>query len=234
MKKNIINIIKLLFCILVFLYVGDFYRLFLKVFNIKVLTNKGEVISQFILSLLLFILLLLLYNKTFKKDYNRFKKNYTNNLYIIIRLFLIFIVLKYFTGMLSSVIMVLLGYDVSYITSVNQELILAYVKANPILMIISSSFIAPFYEEGLFRLGFKKVFNNKWLFIIISGSLFGFLHVFPLNGLPLIVGLVQSILYVIMGMVLSYIYYKYDNIYMSIGVHFLNNLLSMLIIIKMI
>ena len=46
-------------------------------------------------------------------------------------------------------------------------------------MFISTSILAPIYEEILFRLGFKKCINNKLMFIIISGTLFGLIHIFP-------------------------------------------------------
>ena len=109
--------------------------------------------------------------------------------------------------------MTVLNFDTSSMTSVNQNLIEIYVKTSPFLMVVSTAFLAPFYEEVLFRLGINKVLNNKCLFIVISGMIFGLLHVFPLEeGVTLALGMMQSITYVTMGIFLSYTYYKTNNI----------------------
>ena len=76
--------------------------------------------------------------------------------------------------------------------------------------------------------------TNKYLYIIISGTLFGLLHIFPLSdGITLILGIIQSISYVVMGIYFSYIYYKTDNIFISMGLHLLNNLLSVIMMLNM-
>ena len=52
------------------------------------------------------------------------------------------------------------------------------------------------------------------LFVLISGFIFGIMHVFPLeNGMPLVLGVVQSISYITMGIFLAHIYNKTDNIF---------------------
>ena len=236
MKNRIVDILKILICFVFFFSIGNVSNLILKMFNLSTntLSNKGVVICQFVVSLIIFILVLCLYYKKYKDDYINFKKDIKKNITYIIKMFVIFMLIKYLISILSVFILMIFGYDTTSMTSVNQELIEAYVKASPILMLISTAILAPFYEEGIFRLGMKKVIKNKWLFIIISGLIFGLLHIFPLDeGITLAIGLIQSITYVTMGMVLGYVYYKTDNIYMSIGLHFLNNFLSVLVMIKL-
>ena len=78
--------------------------------------------------------------------------------------------------------------------------------------------------------------SGNWgiLFVLVSGFTFGLMHVFPLNeGVDLLLGLIQSISYVTMGLFLAYYYQKTNNIFSSIGLHFLNNFLSVLIMINM-
>lgn len=235
-KDKIYNILKLLICIVFFFSISNIASFILSIFNINKdnLSNFSIVLYQFIVSLLLFILLLVLYYKTYKKDFKSFKKNLKENIIKIIKLFIIFMIFKYVIGIISSFIMILCGYGTSDFMSTNQKMIIDYVKASPILMVLSVSLFGPFYEEGIFRLAFKKVINNKWLYIIISGSLFGLLHIFPLDeGVTLSLGIIQSISYVTMGMFFSYIYYKTDNIFISVGLHILNNLLSVIAIIGM-
>ena len=104
------------------------------------------------------------------------------------------------------------------------------VSAEPLLMIINTCILAPFVEEGIFRLSIRKVFNNKYLFILVSGLIFRFMHIFP-TELPLYVALIESLNYVTMGLLLAYIYNETDNIYVVVIIHALNNLLSMLMIL---
>lgn len=236
MKEKIYNLLKLLLCFIFFFCIGDIFSYVLGIFGIDVtkFSNKVLVIYQFIMSFIIFIVLFFTYKKTIKKDYESFRKEKNKNITYIIKMFVIFMIVKYLVSFISVLIMTLLNFDTSSMTSVNQNLIESYVKASPILMLISTAIFAPFYEEVLFRLGFKKVFKNKYIFVILSGMIFGLMHVFPLeDGIPLMLGIMQSITYVTMGIFLSYVYYKMDNIFISIGIHFLNNLLSVLAMINM-
>ena len=237
MREKIYEILKLLLCFIFFFCIGDLttYVLNLLGINIDLLSNKGLVIYQFVMSLVIFAIMFIAYNKYIKKDFYSFKKNINKNITYIIKMFVIFMIVKYIVSFISVFIMMLLKFDTSSMTSVNQNLIETYVKASPFLMVISTAILAPFYEEVLFRLGIKKVLKNKFLFVFISGMIFGLMHVFPLEkGISLTLGLTQSITYVTMGMFLSYSYYKTDNIFISVGIHFLNNLLSVLAMINMI
>lgn len=235
-KDKIYNILKLLLCLVFFFSISNITSFILKIFNIdkNSIGIYGNTLYQFIVSLILFILLLILYRDTIKKDYKDFKKNIKNNIIYIIKMFIIFVIVKYLISIISTIIMMMLGIDTNNIISTNQSVLEDYIKVAPILMFISVSILGPFYEEGIFRLAFKKVISNKWLYIIISGSLFGLLHIFPLSeGVTLLVGIIQSISYVTMGIFFSYIYYKKDNIFFTIGLHFLNNFISILVMLKM-
>ena len=237
MREKIYLLLKLLLCFIFFFFIGDIATYILKLFdiNIELLSDKALVIYQFIMSLIMFVVLFIVYRKSIKNDFKEFRQDINKNIVYIIKMFLIFIVVKYIVSFISALIMMALKYDISSITSVNQTLIESYVKASPVLMVISTAILAPIYEEILFRLGIKKVLKNKYFFIVISGMVFGLMHVFPLDdGITLVLGIIQSITYVTMGMFLSYSYYKTDNIFTSIGIHFLNNLLSILAMINMI
>ena len=233
-KNRIYNILKLLICLVFFFSLNDISSLILKLLNINSLSNKENVILQFILSLVLVLFTTILYINTIKKDYKKLKNNLSKNISLTIKYFIIFTILKYSVSFLSVIILTIFKYDTTNIISNNQNLIQEYIKASPILMFISVSFLGPYYEEILFRLSFKKVITNKYLYIIISGTLFGLLHIFPLSdGITLILGIIQSISYVVMGIYFSYIYYKTDNIFISMGLHLLNNLLSVIMMLNM-
>lgn len=236
MREKIFSILKLFVSLLLFFCVGIISTFILKLFGINIdnLSSKYLVIYQSIISLLMFIILFILYRKEIKEDFKKFIKNIGSNIISIIKLFIIFMIVKYIVSFISILIISLLGMDIESITSVNQNIIIDYVKVSPILMVVTTSIFAPLYEETLFRLGFKKVLNKGILFIIISGLVFGLLHIFPLeDGVTLTLGIIQSISYVTMGIFLSYVYNKTDNIFISIGIHFLNNFISILTMINM-
>ena len=47
----------------------------------------------------------------------------------------------------------------------------------PAVMLLNAGILDPFNEEMTFRKAFRNVFNNKWIFALTSGLVFGFLHV---------------------------------------------------------
>lgn len=235
-KDKIYDIVRLLTCLVFFFSIGSLTNLIFKVFNFDKnnMNVFDNVLYSFVVSLFLFILLFFMYKDTIKKDFYIFRNNKKTYINYTVKMFIIFIIVKYFVGIICSLIMNFMGIDSTYMVSNNQNLIEQYVKNAPILMFISVSILGPFYEECIFRLGFRKVIDNKFAYIIISGTLFGILHVFPLNeGVTLPIGLIQSVSYVVMGCFFSYIYYKNNNIFISIILHFLNNFISVLLMLKM-
>ena len=236
MDKKFKDIFKLVICLICFFGSGYLLRFILKLVGISI--NKLNIgwmmFIELILALLISGVVVVIYFKDLKNDYKDFKKKLDKNITYIIKMFIIFMLVKYAVSVLSALIIMVLGYDIESITSVNQSTIENYVKMYPWLMVFTTSVLAPLYEETLFRLGFKKVFKNKILFVLISGFVFGIMHIFPLrDDVDLMLGLTQSISYVTMGIFLAYSYQRTNNIFTSIGIHFLNNFLSVLIMINM-
>ena len=166
----------------------------------------------------------LLYHRSLKKDLNSFKLNYKDYMNKICVYFAVFLGLKICFALVSGILSALLGVPIS--SSENQNIIDIITNNAPVMMLISTSILAPFVEESIFRLGLRSVIKEKYLFIAISGLVFGFMHIFP-TELPLYVALIQSIVYVAMGICLAYMYTETDNIWITIIIHALNNFLSM-------
>lgn len=108
--------------------------------------------------------------------------------------------------------------------SANQELINEMFTKNLISTFILSVLYAPLIEELIFRLGISKLIKNKWLFIIISGLLFGSLHM--IDKLSSAMDILYIIQYSALGICLAYFYKKTNNILVSIGIHFIQNFLA--------
>lgn len=230
MKDNVKNIIKLIISFVLFFNLSLVIACIFKLVGINYSDFNYidyACLNTFI-ELIMFVVVLLFYKKYLKKDLVLFKLNKKDYIKKIISYFLIFLIVKYGVALFSSLLLVMLGSDL--VTSENQEAVVNLAKKLPFMMMISTSLLAPFVEEGIFRLGIKKVINNKYLFILVSGLIFGFMHIFP-TELPLYVALIESLNYVTMGLLLAYIYNETDNIYVVVIIHALNNLLSMLMIL---
>ena len=230
MKDNVKNIFKLIISFVLFFNLSLVIACIFKLVGINYSDFNYidyACLNTFI-ELIMFVVVLLFYKKYLKKDLVLFKLNKKDYIKKIISYFLIFLVVKYGVALFSSLLLVMLGSDL--VTSENQETVVTLAKTLPFMMMISTSLLAPFVEEGIFRLGIKKVINNKYLFILVSGLIFGFMHIFP-TELPLYVALIESLNYVTMGLLLAYIYNETDNIYVVVIIHALNNLLSMLMIL---
>lgn len=230
MKDNVKNIFKLIISFVLFfnLSLVIVYIFKLVGINYSDFNYIDYACLNTFIELIMFVVVILFYKKYLKKDLVLFKLNKKDYIKKIISYFLIFLVVKYGIALFSSLLLVMLGSDL--VTSENQEAVVNLAKTLPFMMMISTSLLAPFVEEGIFRLGIRKVINNKYLFILVSGLIFGFMHIFP-TELPIYVALIESLNYVTMGLLLAYIYNETDNIYVVVIIHALNNLLSMLMIL---
>ena len=230
MKDNVKNIFKLIISFVLFFNLSLVIAYIFKLvgINFSDFNYIDYACLNTFIELIMFVVVLLFYKKYLKKDLVLFKLNKKDYIKKIISYFLIFLIVKYGVALFSSLLLVMLGSDL--VTSENQKTVVTLAKTLPFMMMISTSLLAPFVEEGIFRLGIKKVINNKYLFILVSGLIFGFMHIFP-TELPLYVALIESLNYVTMGLLLAYIYNETDNIYVVVIIHALNNLLSMLMIL---
>ena len=104
----------------------------------------------------------------------------------------------------------------------NEESIRLLINKIPLYMAFSSIIYAPFIEEIIFRKTIKNVIKNKYIFIIISGFVFGIVHVTNYKDLSEIL---MSIPYIIMGIDFAYIYYKTNNIFTTMTFHLCHNLI---------
>ena len=103
----------------------------------------------------------------------------------------------------------------------NEQNIREMFNSTPIYIFFSAVIYAPLMEELTFRLSIRKIFSNRWLFIIISGLLFGSLHV--LTSFNDITDLLYIIPYSAPGFAFAYMLDKYDNICVPISFHLIHN-----------
>ena len=163
---------------------------------------------------------LLVDKESFRADKQDFKKNKKQYLVqIVIGFFMVYAAL-----LVANLILQILGV---LGTSENEMAIQRLFTDDPLqlgMLFLLLCVFTPIVEEVVFR---KIIYNffeprtNYKVAIAATGIIFGLMHVLAYRDF------VQSIPYILMGLTFGYIYYKANkNIYVTIGVHFLNNLLS--------
>ena len=114
-------------------------------------------------------------------------------------------------------------------TSNNQQTINSMFEKLPFFMLLLTTLYAPLTEEIVFRLSFSKLIHNKRIFIIVSGVLFGILHV--IDDFTSISQLLYVFQYSALGICLAKAYYDTKNIFVSISIHFIQNFIAALLVL---
>lgn len=211
--------------ITIFLYfILDFFTLLpLYIINIDI-NNLSIAFETFYLltyNLITFIIIFMIYNKEISNDFKNFNlKNFFKKYF---KFWIILLTLMIISNLLIQII-----YPGS--SAANEDNFRSIFKIAPIYSFISACLFAPFKEEMVFRMSFKKIFKNKYLFIFISSIAFGLLHViFSSNNYYDYLYLLP---YFTSGIILSYVYYESDNIFTSLSIHFIHN--TVLLILQII
>ena len=102
----------------------------------------------------------------------------------------------------------------------NEESVQNLIGTLPYLSLLITSVLAPFIEEMIFRKNLQDCFHNKTLFMIISGLLFGLVHVMGASN-PLEYLLIIS--YGSVGLFFAKTLNETDNIYCTIMMHAFHN-----------
>jgi len=179
-------------------------------------TKTLDVFTIFLLSIILFFL--------FKNDMiSQFKAIKKQKAKVFIRYLIIFLFANFLVYIINNILYSSLN-DIATNEANNQISVLT----NPYLSFISICLLAPFYEEILFRLNFKNLFKNKWIFITFTGIFFASLHLLSAQSISEILYIIP---YSILGITLSYIYKDSNIIYNSILIHALNNIIQFIIIL---
>ena len=181
--------------------------------NYVELPSYIKIIYSLTTELFMIFLIFLIYDKEFKKAFQDLKKNhltyFNQNL-------------KYY--IIGLIVMVVSNLLISYLgggLSTNETTVRNEFNTFPIYTFISAAILAPILEESVFRLGFRSIIENDFLFITISSLVFGGLHLIntPLNKLFFL----YLISYCSCGVSFAYMLKKTNNIFVSMFFHFMHN-----------
>lgn len=201
-----------------------FFYLFTSTFITEILSSLGinydklstplKSTCLIIYQILMTLVIVYIYKKTIITDFKVFIKNNIKYFKEYIKYWFLMLIL-----MISSNLIVTF-FTTTDIAN-NQETIIETLKVAPIYTFILTVFVAPILEELVFRLSFRKIFSNNILFILLSGLVFGSMHV--IGTCQHLIDLLFIIPYSIPGFIFAYVYTKSKNICVPISLHFIHN-----------
>ena len=178
------------------------------------------VMGKYIILILFFILY---YHKYLKEKWIDFIKNFKKYFKIAGSDWLKGFLIMYISNI---IIMNIIGSS-----GTNEENVQLLIHKVPLFAFLLTTIFAPIVEELIFRLNLSDCFKNKKLFMIISGLLFGFVHVM---GTSNYLDYLLIIPYGALGYSFAHTLNKIDNIYPCIMMHAIHNgiltILSILVI----
>lgn len=215
-KFNFKNILTGIGVIFFYLFTSTFVTEILNMLGINYdkLSTPLKSTCLIIYQILMTLVIVYIYKKTIITDFKTFIKNNIKYFKEYIKYWFLMLIL-----MISSNLIVTF-FTTTDIAN-NQNTIIETLKVAPIYTFILTVFVAPILEELVFRLSFRKIFSNNILFILLSGLVFGSMHV--IGTCEHLIDLLFIIPYSIPGFIFAYVYTKSKNICVPISLHFIHN-----------
>ena len=201
----IFSVVFLVFLIfeIVFLFFG---------YDFNNLTVHDELVMMFSKYFVLIVFFILYYHKYLKEKWFDFIKNFKKYMKIGFK--------DWFTGFLIMYVANIIIMNILGNIGQNEETVQGLISQTPFIAFLLTTILAPFIEEMLFRKLLEDCFNNKILFMIMSGFIFGLVHVL---GTENYLEYLLIISYGALGFMFSHALVKTDNIYTTIMLHMFHN-----------
>lgn len=218
MKNKFLNILKSTGIIFLMLF---FTSIFFSILNIDPtkISEKQYILYMSLSNIILIVIFILIYRKTLIKDFKSYTKNFYHNIETSIKYWLI-----------GFIIMVVSNLIITFILNKglagNEEEVRKLIDSFPLFMIFNTVIYASLIEELSFRKSIKDAISNKWIYVLTSGLLFGMLHIISYISTP--IDLVYLIPYGALGIVFALLYHKTNNIFSTITIHAIHNLLAII------
>lgn len=215
-------IIKGIIVFLIFIYSSYLIYIPIKLFkiNTKTMSTTTAIVLSSFSTLITFIIFFIMYRKDLKKDFKDFIKNKDDYMDIGIRCWIIGLVIMFASNFILNYILQAGGAN-------NEKIVQTMIKSLPLLMLVDAGILSPFNEEIVFRKTLKDIFKNKWILLILSFLLFGGAHV--ASSSKTLLDYLFIIPYGALGASFAYAYYKTDNIFTSISLHMIHNIILIMI-----
>lgn len=221
-KKIIKGLVSFMWILLMLIW-GIIPTIVCEAFNINLdnLKESTKIIISFLNDLLLIGLLVKVYYKDLKQNFrDYFNNNFKDHLKQAIAYWLIGLGIMYVSNLIIAIVM-------NGQLAENEEAVRSLIKTAPLYMVFQLVVYAPVTEELIFRKSIREVIDNKVLFAIISGLIFGGLH--AITSITSVASLLYLIPYCSLGIVFGLLYAKSNNIFSTMTVHAIHNFLALLV-----
>lgn len=176
------------------------------------MTLKTSIMLTIIKYIFFLVLLIVIYRKYLIKKWKDFKENFKDYFDLSIKYWITGLVVMYVANI---IIMNIIGNAGS-----NEEAVQSIITGYPLAAIFMPTFFAPIIEELIFRKSLQDAVPVKKFFPLISGLVFGYIHVMGATN-PLEYLMIIS--YGALGYAFGFILNKTDNIYCVIMMHMIHN-----------
>lgn len=205
---------------LVFLFSMYYYTIFIGVpFVIFGVDPDGLTVTLYTLYMIAYMsiylaIIIYIYREDLSESFKDLRKNFLDYLDLGIPAWLL--------GLLAMIVLnVFIGAFTPNDLAGNEEAVRELVSLAPIYMVFSAVIFAPIIEELIFRKSLSNITSNKWLYIILSGLLFGAAHI--VGSYRNVYDLFYILPYGVLGSIFAYVYYKTKNISLTIMLHMFHN-----------
>ena len=214
------NIILGIAALAVYFILPDLKALPFELLNIDVssLSTGFKIIYSMFYELAMMAIIIALFFKTLKQNWIDLKKNHNTYFKTYFKYWLIALAIMMFS---NAIINLLFEQDLP----ANEAAVRDLFNTNPLYTYFSAVLFAPIVEELVFRQGFRNILGNNIIFILMSGLVFGGLHV--VSSANTWVDYLYLIPYCTPGLIFAYILSKTENVLITISLHFMHNGLLM-------
>lgn len=204
-------------------YTNKYICLIAFIICLGILLFGSKIITEFWMLIVFYVVILSLMIGVFYKqlihDFKIFKSYFKEYFVLILKTWGKALVLIMITTIIIQII--------THTTQANNQIALQNsFNSNPVFIAILAMFYAPIAEELMFRGVFRKFIKNKKLFVIVSGVVFGLMHV--IDDSKTLAEFSYVFVYSILGIYLAGIYAKTNNLCTNIFMHFMQNTLSVI------
>ena len=176
------------------------------------MTLKTSIILTYIKYIFFLVLLIVIYRKYLIKKWKDFKENFKDYFDLSIKYWITGLVVMY----VANIIIINLIGNVGS----NEEAVQSIITGYPLAAFFMTTFFAPIIEELIFRKSLQDAVPVKKVFPLISGLVFGYIHVMGATN-PFEYLMIIS--YGALGYAFGVILNKTDNIYCVIMMHMIHN-----------
>ena len=181
---------------------------------------KNEMLCLVIADLMFIALLVFIFYKDLKVEFKTYFSDFKNMFKNSFKIY----ILGYMGMLFFNVLIAIVLKDISSNESQVRELL----YNNTVLTLFSIAIIAPLSEELVFRKSLAPLLKNKWIYVVISGLLFGGAHLLTniLNDAFSLKDLMYILPYGCLGASFALMDYNSKSTFSSIVIHSMHNTIT--------